>query len=401
MDTMNTAPTITIYVRHSADCKYEGDEFSKRCACRKWLRWSQHAERNRKPANTRSWQEAEAVKRELQDQLTGRVVEPTNTAKGIPSAINVFLQDKGVQRIAEDSLAKYARELDRLRSYCDRQGIYSVQGITRELLTGFMATWEKQLCLSPVTQSKTRERLRSFLRYCYEAQWLPRIPALPKIKTDMVETLPLTEVEYGRLLASIPLALPNHPEDSRRRVRGLLLLMRWSGLSIADALLLRRSRFFKDGRGIHRVETCRTKTGTAVSVPVPPEVAEEILTVPNTNPEFLFWSGNGKHKSLLTTFQRRYILPVFKEAGLYDENAHMVSHRLRDTFAVDLLQKGVPMEEVSRALGHASIRTTEQSYAKWAPGRQDRLDTLVMGTWDTTARPANPKRRVGRKRAAA
>ena len=66
----------------------------------------------------------------------------------------------------------------------------------------------------------------------------------------------------------------------------------------------------------------------------------------------------------------------------------MVSHRLRDTFAEDLLKKGVPMEEVSKLLGHESIRTTERSYAKWVKGRQDRLDSLVMGTW-----AAPPKKR--------
>jgi integrase/recombinase XerD len=42
-----------------------------------------------------------------------------------------------------------------------------------------------------------------------------------------------------------------------------------------------------------------------------------------------------------------------------------MSHRLRDTFAVDLLGKGVPLEEVSKLLGHESIKTTEQHYAKW------------------------------------
>jgi integrase len=71
----------------------------------------------------------------------------------------------------------------------------------------------------------------------------------------------------------------------------------------------------------------------------------------------------------------------------------MVSHRLRDTFAVDLLQKGVPMEEVSKLLGHTSIRTTEKHYAKWMKGRQDRLDSLVIGTW---AAPVKAKRAKAR-----
>jgi integrase/recombinase XerD len=49
------------------------------------------------------------------------------------------------------------------------------------------------------------------------------------------------------------------------------------------------------------------------------------------------------------------------------------------------LEKGVPMEELSRLLGHTSIKTTEKSYAKWSKGRQNRVDALVTGTWKSTA----------------
>jgi integrase/recombinase XerD len=51
----------------------------------------------------------------------------------------------------------------------------------------------------------------------------------------------------------------------------------------------------------------------------------------------------------------------------------MMSHRLLDTFAADLLQKGLPLEDVSKALGHMSIKTTEKSYAKWSRGGKTRL----------------------------
>ena len=59
----------------------------------------------------------------------------------------------------------------------------------------------------------------------------------------------------------------------------------------------------------------------------------------------------------------------------------MVSHRLRSTFAVDLLQKGVPLEHVSKMPGHRSVKTTEKHYLKWCKGRQDLLDTIVSATW--------------------
>jgi integrase len=57
-------------------------------------------------------------------------------------------------------------------------------------------------------------------------------------------------------------------------------------------------------------------------------------------------------------------------------------HMLRDTFAVRLWERGVPMEEVSKARGHGSIKTTEKFYNPWIKTRQERLDGLVMGAWD-------------------
>jgi integrase/recombinase XerD len=40
------------------------------------------------------------------------------------------------------------------------------------------------------------------------------------------------------------------------------------------------------------------------------------------------------------------------------------------------------MEEVSKALGHGSIKATENFYNPWIKTRPERLDGLVMGTWE-------------------
>ena len=55
-------------------------------------------------------------------------------------------------------------------------------------------------------------------------------------------------------------------------------------------------------------------------------------------------------------------------------------HRLRDTFAVRLLTKGVPLEDVSKLLGHATIAVTEKYYAPWVASRKLRLERLLSET---------------------
>ena len=57
------------------------------------------------------------------------------------------------------------------------------------------------------------------------------------------------------------------------------------------------------------------------------------------------------------------------------------AHRFRDTFAVELLLAGVPLERVSNRLGHQSVKVTERHYAPWVRARQEQLEADVKGTW--------------------
>jgi len=70
---------------------------------------------------------------------------------------------------------------------------------------------------------------------------------------------------------------------------------------------------------------------------------------------------------------------LFRSA--FGESTRFTPHCLRDTAACGWLTAGIPMEEVSKLLGHTSIKTTEKHYAAWAQARQDRLDSLVVATW--------------------
>ena len=195
-----------------------------------------------------------------------------------------------------------------------------------------------------------------------------------------METTPLTPDEYTALLAAIP-AVVKDPIN-QVRVHAFFQLMRWTGLAIRDALTLERAEIHHDEtKGIYRVVTSRQKTGTHVSVPIHPAVAAELLAVPNGSPEHLFWDGKQDAFFFQINWAARYVKPIWEAAGIEQGGQRMRSHRLRDTFAVELLIKGVPMEEVSKLLGHTSIKTTEKHYAKWAKGRQDRLDSLVTATW--------------------
>lgn len=53
----------------------------------------------------------------------------------------------------------------------------------------------------------------------------------------------------------------------------------------------------------------------------------------------------------------------------------------RDTFAVELLLAGVPIDQVSVLLGHRSVKMTEKHYLPWVKARQEQLMVSVQRAW--------------------
>jgi hypothetical protein len=127
-------------------------------------------------ANTRSWAEAEEVKRDLGIQLSGNEPGPKDTGRDIRSAIELFISSKKVQNPTPDLIRNYTLWLGRLASYCEGQGVYTVRGITGEVVIGFRANWE-QLYPSTLSRHKPRERYKSFMRFCEVQDWLTKLPA--------------------------------------------------------------------------------------------------------------------------------------------------------------------------------------------------------------------------------
>ena len=87
---------------------------------------------------------------------------------------------------------------------------------------------------------------------------------------------------------------------------------------------------------------------------------------------------------------------MFKIAGLRGDDGapkRCHPHMLRDTFAVEMLLAGVPLEQVSILLGHKSVKITEKHYAPWVKARQEQLAANVRKAWAVTSAAAQRPRR--------
>ncbi len=150
--------------------------------------------------------------------------------------------------------------------------------------------------------------------------------------------------------------------------------MRYSGLRLNDAVTLERARLTGN-----RLFLYQQKTGLPVYLPLPSHVVEFLRKLPNTNSRYFFWTGQGLHYRASNCWHAS--LQRLSKWAKLEKRAH--PHMLRDTFVVELLLAGVPIDQVSILLRHASVKTTERHYAPFVKARQEQLVLSVEKSWQT------------------
>ncbi len=162
----------------------------------------------------------------------------------------------------------------------------------------------------------------------------------------------LTEEELQRLISK------GFKNDRLNQVRDIFIFSCFTGLAYIDAKRLKRSDISIGIDNEKWIFTKRKKTDSPTRIPLLPTVLE-IIEHYKEHPKCIC---NG---SLLPVPSNAKLNAYLKEiADICRINKHLTFHIARHTFATTItLNNGVPIETVSKMLGHKSIKIT-QIYAK-------------------------------------
>lgn len=359
---------LTIYRRHLKSCPHSSRK-RKNCEskCPIWVQGTLGQEAIRKSLDLTSWEAAS----NLIATWTAKGEIGASSIPSIAEAIQKYLADAEARHLKPATLSKLRRIFEKeLLGFARDKGFRYLKQLDTQALTEFRSGWKD----GALAASKKYERVKGFFYFCIRNDWMRKNPmeSLRAPKVAIKPTLPFTDEDMAQILD----ACEKYPlkgiygRGNRIRLRAFVLLLRYSGLRIGDAVSLKRSKV-KDGK----LFLYSQKTGTPVRLPLPEQVLSALAALPEEN-EYYFWSGKGLLKSAVSDWQRA-LRTLFELAEI--EGGH--AHRLRDTFAVSLLVKGIPLDQVSVLLGHSSIRVTEKHYAPWVKARQDVLEAAVKGSW--------------------
>ncbi|MGL5563885.1 MAG: site-specific integrase [Tannerellaceae bacterium] len=159
----------------------------------------------------------------------------------------------------------------------------------------------------------------------------------------------LTREELDRLMKT----RLDHP--SRYLTRDMFLFSVFTGLAYRDICNLTPNHIVKADDGVLWIRTSRQKTGTPCDIPlleIPKQIIEKYRGI----------AKDGKLLPMLSCGRLNKNLKVI--ATLCNIERRLIYHAGRHTYATEIcLSQGVPIESVSRMLGHRDLRST-QIYAK-------------------------------------
>ena len=411
---------LSVYTRHSADCPRVSDSAWRRCKCPKWIWGTLQGEFLRRSAKTRSWEHAEEFRRELEgataaspspvsptvsempsagfasfegspDEFTrpvAQIISPQKTRVTVEVAVSKYLADAKSRGLESSTLSKLGTLFRKqFLSWATSERYVYIDELDLDALLNFRATWID----GALAKSKKQDRVIGFFWACVRRGYISQNPTagIGKIRVDQVPTDYFTREEFNKIVAAThiygdPRGGFISLEDLRIRLRTMTLLMRWSGLRIRDAVTFEKTRLHGDSLFLYQA-----KTGTPVYIPLPEHVVNALNNLPvgaKPNPRYYFWSGNGDPKSAVANWQRSY-RRLFELANITRPDGspkRCHPHMFRDTFAVENLLAGVPIDQVSLLLGHASVKITEKSYSPFVKARQLQLRESVRNAWQIT-----------------
>jgi site-specific recombinase XerD len=298
------------------------------------------------------------------EPITGQTLK--QQIKGVASQPRMILEvfrdhnEKVTQLVGRDfsaaTLERYKTSLEHTRHFIEWK--YQLQDLDiNKLDYSFIADYAHWLkTIRHCNHNSTMKYLGNFKKIvllCFKNGWLSRDPfAGFKLTRREVERPFLSEEELQAMASKV------FPTERLNYVRDIFLFSCFTGLAYADVKKLKRSEITKGIDGEEWIFTCRQKTRTASRIPLLPSCVS-ILNKYADHPQC---ARQGQLLPLLSNQKMNaYLKEIAEVCGIQKK---LTFHVARHTFATTVtLNNGVPIETVSKMLGHTNLRMT-QHYAK-------------------------------------
>ena len=228
-----------------------------------------------------------------------------------------------------------------------------VKDVNHKFITGFEYYLKTTRKCSHNTAIKYITNFKKIIRIAYANDWISKDPFFnwkAKLKTVDREFLSKEEIQA---MVEKEFSIPR-----LELVKDIFIFSCFTGLAYADVKKLSKDDIVVGIDGKRWIKTKRTKTDTRSNIPIL-EIPKQII---NKYAEHLDVIDSDNLLPVLSNQKMNsYLKEIADSCGI---TKNLTFHLARHTFATTVtLTNGVPIESVSKMLGHKSLKTT-QHYAK-------------------------------------
>ncbi|MBE5966373.1 MAG: site-specific tyrosine recombinase XerD [Lachnospiraceae bacterium] len=261
-----------------------------------------------------------------------------------------------VKEASPNTIQAYQNDLKKLQLYLEKQDITTVTKISETGLNSYVLNLEKE-GFSPASVSRNISSIKAFFLYLIKQGKIHKDPSErlkpPKVRRIAPEIMDVDEME-------LLLRQPDRKTPKGIRDRAMLELLYATGIKVTELITLKLSDINLKMKYI----TCEGKNERNIPFGRPAkEALEGYLAIRQEafnkqDCDILFLNTLGEQLSRQGFW--KIIKGYAEAAGIEGVNPN----RIRQTFAIHLLDNGADLESVREFLGHNDIMSTQQYLAK-------------------------------------
>lgn len=263
-------------------------------------------------------------------------------------AFITYLED--VKHASPNTINAYRNDLDKLKDFLEKQGIYSVTKISATTLNSYVLSLEKD-GLMPASVSRNIAAIKSFLLFLLKKGIMNDDPA-EFIKPPKVIKKHPQLIDTGSIDAL--LSMPDISSNKGIRDKAMLELLYATGMKVTELITLKVGDISLSGRYL----TCSKKRernipfGNTAKAALQDYIFIRDKAFNKAGSDILFLNSKGGQLSRQGFWK---VLKGYAEAaGIHDINPNIVRH----SFAAHMLDNGADLASVQEFLGYADMGNT-------------------------------------------
>ncbi len=267
---------------------------------------------------------------------------------GVPDAVRLYIASKAVQNIAKGTLANYYRAL---RLFFQHVKL-PLEKVSANDIRLYLYFYKQSRNVQDGTIESLRIILNGFFEWCTDEDLLQKNPCrrVHSVKAASHERLPLNALELETVRQSChslrEKAMVDFMYSTACRVS------EFSAMNISDINWQEHTVRIRHGKG-DKARTTFLNAESEVSL-------KAYLATREDDSDALFVTVRAPHRRMGVKSIQDEVARIVSRCSL---SVHVTPHIFRHTAASLALQRGMPIDQVQRFLGHAKIQTTLR-YAK-------------------------------------